>query len=132
MNSKNTIVLIGRLGRDAEQKYLQSGDSVVNFSMAINAWYKKDGEKIEKTEWVDVAVWGKLGEALLQYLTKGKEVQIKANFLSARAYIGQDGEARATIKVTADDINLMGSGDGNGQRNTNPADTASDDDEHPF
>jgi len=62
----------GNLGRDAEQKFIPSGDSVVSFSVAVKSGY---GDKATTT-WAKCTMWGERGEAVAQYLTKGQLVGV--------------------------------------------------------
>jgi len=73
----NQAMVIGRLGKDPEVKYLQNGNMVVNFSVATDESHKKEGgEKVEKTEWHNVVAYGKLAEICGNYLSKGKLIYI--------------------------------------------------------
>lgn len=56
------ITIVGRLGRDPEMRYAPSGDAVTSFSVAVNDNYKKDDQKVERTIWFRVTVWGKFAE----------------------------------------------------------------------
>lgn len=76
--SKNTAILIGRLGQDPESSYLPGGDLVVRLSLATSKkWKDKSGGQKEKTEWHQISCWGKLGESALQYLRKGDRVFVE-------------------------------------------------------
>ena len=73
--SLNKAILIGRLGRDPEMRYTPSGQPVANFSIATDETYTgKDGQKVEKTEWHRIVVWGKQAEFCGNYLAKGRLV----------------------------------------------------------
>jgi single-strand DNA-binding protein len=75
--SLNKVLLIGRLGRDPEMRYTPSGQPVANFSIATDETYtSKDGQKVEKTEWHRIVVWGKQAEFCGNYLAKGRLVYI--------------------------------------------------------
>ena len=76
--SVNKVILLGNLGTAPELKYIASGTAVCNFALATSERYKgKDGKKQEKTEWHNIVAWGKTGEVLNQYLSKGKQVYIE-------------------------------------------------------
>jgi single-strand DNA-binding protein len=101
----NHVTLKGRLGRDAETKAFVSGNSVTEFSLATDDGYKKkDGEKVERTSWHTVKMFGKRGEALARHLTKGKEVLVTGR-IEYRTWDKDDG-----TKGYATDI-VMGIGD---------------------
>lgn len=91
------ITIAGNIGRDAEVRRTQKGDAVAGFSVAV-------GKKGEETIWFDVALWGKRGEALCQYLTKGSKVCIAGDF-STREH-----EGKTYLQVRADQVTLMGGG----------------------
>ena len=76
--SLNKVLLIGRLGQDPKLSYLPSGQPVANFNVATDESFKdKDGNKVERTEWHRVAVYGKSAEFCANYLTKGSLVYIE-------------------------------------------------------
>jgi len=78
MGTINKVILIGRLGKDPEIRSTPSGTSVARFSLATDEKYTdRNGEKQERTEWHNIAAWGKLGEICGQYLRKGKLVYIE-------------------------------------------------------
>lgn len=100
----------GNIGRDAEQRFIQSGDSVVSFSVAVKSGY---GDKATTT-WAKCAMWGKRGEAVVQYLTKGQLVGISGE-LTLREYEKKEGGQGASLEVRVNDMTLLGKkGDGDG------------------
>ena len=113
----NKVMLIGRLGKDPEVKYAQSGLAVVNFTIATNEdWSDKStGEKKERTEWHNIVVFGKLGEICGKYLSKGKQVYIEGR-LQTRSW-DQDGVTRYKTEIVANDMRMLdsrGAGEGAG------------------
>ena len=73
----NSCNFIGRLGRDPEVKYANSGAAIVNFSIACGDDYKdKSGQKVEQTNWINVVAFGKLAEIIGQWVKKGSQVYI--------------------------------------------------------
>ena len=70
--SLNKVMLIGRLGRDPEVRYMPSGEAVCNFSLATSeSWNdKKSGNRVERTEWHNISMYGRLAEIAGQYLKK--------------------------------------------------------------
>ncbi len=108
MGSLAKVILIGNLGRDAELKKTPSGTSVLDFSLATNErWNDREGNSQEHTQWFRVSLWGRRADALAQYLQKGKQVYVEGR-LRARLYQGSDGQARISLDVRADDIQLLG------------------------
>lgn len=111
-------IIIGNVGRDPEMRYLQgsSGAAVTSFSVAVTTrWTDRNtNEKREKTNWYSVSCWNRLAEVANQYVKKGTQIMIQGT-VSARAYTAQDGEARASLDLRADNFQLLGGrGDGGG------------------
>ncbi len=103
-----TTVVVGHLGRDPEMRYTPSGQAVTNFSVASSRkWTGTDGQPQEKTTWFKVTTWGKLAELCNQYLTKGRLVLVEGN-IDASAWTGQDGTPRATLELTARNVQFLG------------------------
>lgn len=117
MSDYNRVILCGRLGRDAELRYTQGGDSVATLNLATSErWKNKSGETQERTEWSRVVIWGKSAETLSEYLTKGKQVLVEGK-LQTRQWSDKDGNKRYTTEVRADRVVLLGSaGNGSGRR----------------
>ena len=76
MADLSIAVLVGRLTRDAELKYTNSGQAVCHFSVATGSRRKKGDQWVDEASFWDVDLWGKQGESINQYLTKGKLVEI--------------------------------------------------------
>ena len=100
----NKWIGCGRITKDIEIRYTQSGKAVAGFSLAINEGY---GEK-KRTEYVDCVAWEKLAENLAQYQSKGSLVLVMGR-LQKRSYEAQDGSKRYVTEVVAQDIEFMGS-----------------------
>lgn len=96
------ITIAGRLTRDAEIKTSQSGDSFASFAVAVS------NKKGEQATFYDCSIWGRRGEALCQYLTKGSPVTV-SGALAAGLYEGRDGQPRVSLKVRVNEIALQGS-----------------------
>lgn len=112
----NTATLIGRLTRDEELKYTPGGMAIGNISVAINRKVKKGQEWVDESNFFDVVIFGKQAENLKQYLTKGKQVGI-TGFLKQERWNDQNGQSRSAVKIYAEDIQLLGGKDGNGNNN---------------
>lgn len=100
-------VIIGNCGRDPELRYTQGGAAVCDFSVAVTRTWNKDGERQEETTWFRVSAWRGLAETCNQYVHKGMQIMV-AGRVGASAYIGQDGEARASLELTALDVQFLG------------------------
>lgn len=99
--SVNKVILIGNLGRDPQVRRLNSGDAVVNFSIATTEnWRDKGtGERREKTEWHNVVVFNEnLAKVAEQYLKKGSKVYIEGQ-LQTRKFTDKDGAERTTTEI---------------------------------
>lgn len=103
------LILAGTIGRDAELRRTQGGEPVAGFSVAVDNGKDKQGNKRDAT-WVDCSLWGKRGEGLCQYLTKGTKVAITGR-PTTREHNG-----KAYLGVSINEITLMGGGQqgGNG------------------
>ena len=100
------MTIIGRVTRDAEVRSLSDNKSVVSFSVAVNHDYKdRNGTKVTQTEFFDCAYWFSTGIA--EYLTKGSLVEL-AGRVSARAWMGNDGQPKAGLNFNTTDITLHG------------------------
>ena len=99
----NVFNFTGNLGNEAEMRYTAGGDPIVNFSVAVKAGY---GDKATTT-WIRCAMWGKRGEAVIEYLKKGTMVGISGE-LSNREYKDKDGQTRYSLEVRVNDLTLLG------------------------
>lgn len=95
------ITIAGNLGRDPELKYIGDGKAVCDFSVAVAGWQ-------DSTTWFKVTAWGKLAEVCNEYLHKGKQVLVVGE-VKASAYLGKDGEAKASLEITAREVKFLGS-----------------------
>jgi single-strand DNA-binding protein len=99
--SVNKVILIGNLGRDPEVRRMNSGDSVVNFSLATTeSWRDKaTGERRDRTEWHNVVIFNEnLGKVAEQYCKKGSKIYIEGQ-LQTREYTDKDGNQRKVTEV---------------------------------
>jgi single-strand DNA-binding protein len=109
MASLNKVMLIGNLTRDAELRYIPSGSAVLEFRLAVSRKYKKpDGQEVEETCFVDVNLWGKRGEAVSQYLTKGKPLFVEGRLQLDEWDDKESGQKRSKLRVVAENIEFLG------------------------
>lgn len=100
----NVFSFTGTIGRDAEVRYLPSGQAVLNVTVANNIGF---GDK-QQTLWIRVALWGKRAEGSLQnYLKKGQQVFVSGE-LSQREFQGNDGTMKTSLEVNANILDLVG------------------------
>lgn len=101
MASMNKVFLLGRLGRDPELRYTQSGNPVASLRMATDESYTDNrGQKVERTEWHTVAVWGRSAENCANYLRKGSLCFVEGS-LQTRKWQAQDGTDRYSTEIKA-------------------------------
>ena len=104
----NKVILVGRLTRDAELRYANSGLAICRFSLAVNR-NKKDGDQwVEEAHFFDIVSFGRQGEAINQYLVKGKQVGVEGELRFSKWE--QDGQTRSKVEVAANNIMLLGGG----------------------
>ena len=105
--SVNKVILVGRLGKDAETRFTPSGVSVSRFTLATSRRWKdkQTGDWKEETDWHTVVVWQQ--ENLAQYLTKGKQIYVEGR-LQTRSYEDKDGQKKYSTEVVADELILLG------------------------
>ena len=89
----NKIILMGRLGRDPEVRYTQSGKPVASFSLAVDRDFKDKASGERATDWIDVVAW---------------DAKAKEGRLQIRDYTGRDGTRRRAAEVVADNIYFAG------------------------
>ncbi len=112
MASLNRVELIGRLTRDVELKYLQSGQAVAEIGMAVSDKYKnKAGEWVEDTMFCDVSLWGRTAEIAAEYTRKGSQVFIEGK-LKLDTW-EKDGQKRSKLKVNCDRFQMLDAKGGN-------------------
>lgn len=118
----NRVILIGRLGRDPETRYTQTGDAVCTFSIATDeSWKNKQtGQREQKTEWHNILMYRQLAEIAQEYLTKGKEVYIEGKIQSSK-YTGKDGIERTAYQIVASQMQMLGGRESNVDNNSQSA-----------
>ena len=116
-NDLNQCTFIGRLGKDPETRYLPNGDAATNFSIAVGeSWKDKQGQKQERTEWVNVSCFGKIAEICGQYLVKGSKVMVSGKMKTDK-WQDQSGNDRYTTKIMLRDMNMLDTrAEGQGQQ----------------
>lgn len=101
----NRIILIGRLTRDPELRYVPSGHPVASFTLAVDRPFaNQQGER--DTDFIDIVAWRKLAEQASQHLSKGRLVAVEGR-LQIRSYETQDGQKRRVAEVVADGIRFL-------------------------
>lgn len=102
----NKLTIIGNLTRDPELRTTQNGISVCSFTVAANRRRKAEGQ--QEADFFRVTAWRELGENCYRYLAKGRKVAV-VGAVSVSTYTANDGSTRATMEVTADDVEFLSS-----------------------
>ena len=101
---RNSVQLIGNLGKDVEFYNFDSGSTKATFSLATNEYYKNSkGEKVQDTQWHNVVAWGKLAENIKAILNKGSEVLVKGKLVS-RSYDDKEGNKKYITEIVANEF----------------------------
>ena len=110
--SYQQLIIVGHLGGDPEMRYTPSGVPVTNFSVATSRrWTDAEGAKQEKTTWFRVTAWRELATLCEQYLAKGRQVMVVGELTEPAVYTAKDGTPRASLDVTAQRVQFLGSKD---------------------
>jgi len=106
----NKVILIGNLGADPETRAMPSGMTVANIRVATSENWKdkQSGENKERTEWHNVAMFGRLGEIAGEYLKKGSKVYIEGS-LRTRKWQDKQGQDRYTTEIIANEMQMLDS-----------------------
>ena len=99
----------GRLGRDAETRYLPAGTQVLEFSVAVTS-----ATATKNTIWTKCTLFGERGGRLAQYLTKGTQVAVSGE-VNLREWQDRDGGKRSTLEVRVDKVEMIGKRDDAGR-----------------
>lgn len=130
MANYNRVILVGRLTRDIDLRYTQSGLAVTDIGLAVSEKRKsQSGEWVEETTFVDVTLWGRTAEVASEYLSKGSTILIEGRL--KQDTWEQDGQKRSKIKVIGERMQMLGSrpGAGGGAAGSPPPAAAFDESE---
>lgn len=109
----NKVILIGRLTKDPELRYAAgTGTAICKFTLAVNRPFKK-GE----TDFINCIAFNKQGEAIAQYVTKGRQLAVTGSIRTG-SYDGQDGVKRYTTDVIVESFEFIGSSNNNSSNNS--------------
>lgn len=119
----NKVILIGRLGKDPETRYMPNGEAVCNFSVATSeSWKDQSGQRQERTEWHNITMYRRLAEIAGQYLKKGSQVYLEGR-IQSRKYQGKDGIERTAYDIIANEMKMLGGGSDGQQAQSAQAET---------
>jgi single-strand DNA-binding protein len=102
----NKTIIIGRLTRDPELRYTQSGTPVCSFSVANNRTYVAGGEKKEQVSFFNCVAWAKTGEVIAEYCKKGQRIGIEGR-LQQRSWDDQEGKKRQIVEIVVDNFQFL-------------------------
>lgn len=104
---RNSVQLIGNLGRNPEVKNLAGGKTLVTFSLATTDYYtNKNGEKVQETQWHNVVAFGKTAEIIRDYVEKGTEIALRGK-VTYRSYEDKNGNKRMSTEIVADEVQIL-------------------------
>ena len=107
MANYNRVILAGNLTKDPEIRYLPSGQSVTNMTIAVNSRFKQNGEIKEEVSFFDLAAFGKTAEVCAEHLVKGRPVLIEGR-LKQRRWEDDRGNKRSKVDVLVDHVQFLG------------------------
>lgn len=103
----NKVLLIGRLSRNPEVRFLPSGMQITSFTIVVNRRYKsKNGEWQEEPYFFDVEAYGNVAERVGSTLSKGYQVLLEGS-LRQDKWESQSGEKRSKVKIVADRVSII-------------------------
>lgn len=105
----NKILLVGRLTKDPELRYTQSGIAVASFTLAVNRRFTNQNGDLE-ADFINCVAWQKAAEFVANYFKKGQQMALEGR-LQVRNYEGNDGQRRWVTEVVAEQIEFVGSRD---------------------
>lgn len=109
MPSLNKVLLMGNLTRDPELRVTPKGTSICQFSLAINRQFKMEsGETREEVIYVDVEAWGKQGETIAKYVTKGRPLYVEGRLRLDQWEDKNTKEKRSRMKVVLEQFQFLG------------------------
>ena len=107
-NLRNSVKLIGHLGKDPEIRTFDSGKKMASFSIATTETYKNQkGEKVNDTQWHNLVIWGRLADVAGKYLKKGSEVAVEGKLVH-RSYEAAGGEKKYITEINVTDMLMLG------------------------
>ena len=110
MGNLNKVMLIGRLGKDPEIRYTQTGSAVANFSLATNEyWTDAQGQRQERTEWHNIVAWNKLADLAQNYLKQGNQVYLEGRLQTRSWDDAQTGQKKYRTEVVANILQFLDS-----------------------
>ena len=111
----NKVFLIGNLTRDPELRVTPKGTAICSFGLAVNRQYRDEsGTARDETTFVDIEAWGKQGELVSKYLTKGSPCMVEGRLRLDSWEDKTSGQKRSKLKVVLDNVQFLSRGPGGG------------------
>ncbi len=108
MSGVNKVILIGNLGKDPDVRTFDGGNMVANFTLATTEVFRdRNGNKVEQTEWHNIAMWGKLADIAGKILRKGAKVYIEGR-IKNRSWEDKEGHKKYITEIVAENFTLLG------------------------
>jgi single-strand DNA-binding protein len=110
------MIAVGNVGRDPNFKYTQGGIPVCDFSVAVTRRFggREGSDRQEKTTWIRVTCWRNLAEIANNYVRKGTQIMVVGT-VEVSSYMDKSGQPQASLELTADTFQLLGSREGGQQ-----------------
>ena len=105
----NVVTMVGRLSKDVELRFTQSGKAVANFTLAVSREYARGGE--QQADFFPIVVWGRQAETCNEYIGKGYLVGVRGR-LQVRNFDGKDGGKRYVTEIIADNVSFLAAAKG--------------------
>src|SRR5687767_12032703 len=99
----SNVTIVGNVTRDPELRFTNTGRALVNFGVAVNRRFQRNGEWEEQVSFFNVTAWGDMGENIANSLPKGSRVIVTGR-LEQRSYETQQGEKRSVVEIIADEV----------------------------
>jgi single-strand DNA-binding protein len=130
----NKVEIMGRLGKDPELMKDANGKSLLKFNLATSKVFLKDGEPIERTNWIRIAVWNKPAEIIAKHAKKGTRLMV-SGYLCESQWTDRNGEKKFTTEIIAENFQFVdglgiGEKDNNGDGSENKSETPTDNSEN--
>ncbi|MBS7346659.1 MAG: single-stranded DNA-binding protein [Candidatus Sacchiramonaceae bacterium] len=118
----NKVILLGNLTADPELRTTPNGQNVTSFSLAINrTWNSANGERQEETSFINCTAWGKTGETIAKYVSRGRQLLVSGR-LQQRTWQDKDtGKNRSAIDVVVEEFSFVSDGNRSGEGGSSSA-----------
>ena len=106
----NKVMLIGRVGKDAELRSMNNGKEVLSFTLATSKSWTSNGDKREQTEWHNIVFFGKSANAICKWITKGRKIWVEGE-IQYRSWDDKvSGQKRYATQIQADSVQFLDKG----------------------